>query len=108
MFRISRAAAVTAAVGLVTSLAAACSSGTDASASGGGGNDDGKFVVGYSQSYNAEPYRAQLNLQLEHYMKQYPDMELLPIADANQNSATQVSQVQDEETDIVPSSSPGH
>src|SRR5581483_2024305 len=52
------------------------------------------FVVGYSQSNNAEPYRAQLNLQLQHYMKQYPDLKLLPITDAHQDSTTQVSQVQ--------------
>lgn len=52
------------------------------------------FVVGYSQSNNAEPYRAQLNLQLEHYIKQYPDLKLLPITDAHQDSTTQVSQVQ--------------
>ncbi|MFI6322448.1 substrate-binding domain-containing protein [Nonomuraea sp. NPDC050556] len=52
------------------------------------------FVVGYSQSNNAEPYRAQLNLQLQHFIKKYPDIELLPIADAKQSSATQVSQVQ--------------
>jgi ribose transport system substrate-binding protein len=52
------------------------------------------FVVGYSQSNNAEPYRAQLNLQLQYYAKQYPDLKLLPITDAHQDSGTQVSQVQ--------------
>lgn len=52
------------------------------------------FVVGYSQSNNAEPYRAQLNIQLKYFMKKYPNLKLLPIADANQSSATQVSQVQ--------------
>ncbi len=52
------------------------------------------FVVGYSQSNNAEPYRAQLNLQLQHYIKQYPDLKLLPITDAHQDSTTQVGQVQ--------------
>ncbi len=52
------------------------------------------FVVGYSQSNNAEPYRAQLNLQLQQYIKQYPDLKLLPIADARQSSSTQVGQVQ--------------
>lgn len=54
----------------------------------------GKFVVAYSQSNNAEPYRAQLNIQLQYYMKKYKDITLLPIADAKQSSATQVSQVQ--------------
>ncbi|PXX70820.1 monosaccharide ABC transporter substrate-binding protein (CUT2 family) [Nocardia tenerifensis] len=57
-------------------------------------SDGGQFVVGYSQSNNAEPYRAQLNLQLQYYVKQHPDLKLLPITDAHQDSATQVSQVQ--------------
>lgn len=52
------------------------------------------FVVGYSQSNNAEPYRAQLNIQLRYFMKQYKNLKLLPITDAHQSSATQVSQVQ--------------
>jgi ribose transport system substrate-binding protein len=78
---------------LAAVLATACSSQAPA-AGGGGGSDDGTLVVGYSQSNNAEPYRAQLNLQLQHFMKKYPDMKLLPIADAHQDSTTQVSQVQ--------------
>jgi len=52
------------------------------------------YVVGYSQSNNAEPYRAQLNLQLQSYIKQYPNLKLLNIADARQSSSLQVSQVQ--------------
>ncbi|NRQ30268.1 substrate-binding domain-containing protein [Nonomuraea sp. NN258] len=76
-------------------LAAACASKAPAPADGGGETGGAKkFVVGYSQSNNAEPYRAQLNLQLQHFIKKYPDIELLPIADAKQSSATQVSQVQ--------------
>jgi len=67
------------------------SSGGTAASSGGSGKT---FVVGYSQSNNAEPYRAQLNLQLAYYVKKYPDLKLLPITDAHQDSATQVSQVQ--------------
>jgi ribose transport system substrate-binding protein len=63
-------------------------------ASPGGGSGSGPFVVGYSQSNNAEPYRAQLNLQLAYFIKKYPDLKLLPITDAHQDSATQVSQVQ--------------
>ncbi|ATL65502.1 substrate-binding domain-containing protein [Nocardia terpenica] len=59
--------------------------------SGGSGK---QFVVGYSQSNNAEPYRAQLNLQLQYFVRQHPDLRLLPITDAHQDSATQVSQVQ--------------
>ncbi|MFC5826321.1 substrate-binding domain-containing protein [Nonomuraea insulae] len=80
-------------IALCAVLAAACASKAPTpSASAGGAKD--KFVVGYSQSNNAEPYRAQLNLQLKHFLKKYPDIELLPIADAKQSSATQVSQVQ--------------
>lgn len=57
-------------------------------------SDGGQFVIGYSQSNNAEPYRAQLNLQLQYFAKQHSDFKLLPITDAHQDSATQVSQVQ--------------
>lgn len=71
----------------------ACGGGTTASNQSGSGAKK-VFVVGYSQSNNAEPYRAQLNLQLQHYMQQYPDLKLLPITDAHQDSTTQVSQVQ--------------
>lgn len=80
-------------IALCAVLAAACASKAPSpSASTGGAKDT--FVVGYSQSNNAEPYRAQLNLQLKHFLEKYPDIELLPIADAKQSSATQVSQVQ--------------
>jgi ribose transport system substrate-binding protein len=53
-----------------------------------------QFVVGYSQSNNAEPYRAQLNLQLTTFIKKYPDLKLLPITDAKQDNSLQISQVQ--------------
>ncbi len=62
--------------------------------SGGSSGETKQFVVAYSQSNNAEPYRAQLNIQLQHFVKKYSDLKLLPIADAHQDSATQVSQVQ--------------
>ncbi|WP_214319991.1 substrate-binding domain-containing protein [Nonomuraea sediminis] len=78
---------------LAVALAAGCASKAPTATSGPSGAKT-KFVVGYSQSNNAEPYRAQLNLQLQHFLKKYPDIELLPIADAKQSSATQVSQVQ--------------
>jgi ribose transport system substrate-binding protein len=82
-------------IAVAGALAAGCSSEVPAGgAAGGAGGGGGKFVVGYSQSNNAEPYRAQLNLQLQYFMKKYPDLRLLPIADAKQSSATQVSQVQ--------------
>lgn len=91
----SKSIAVTAVAVTALSLAAACSSSAGGSGAGSGSNSTGKqFVVGYSQSNNAEPYRAQLNLQLQHYMKQYPNLKLLPITDAHQDSSTQVRQVQ--------------
>jgi ribose transport system substrate-binding protein len=83
---------VVALTGALALAAAGCAaSAPNTSASGGTG---GQFVVGYSQSNNAEPYRAQLNQQLEYFVKKYPDLKLLPITDAHQDSATQVSQVQ--------------
>ena len=90
----SLARAVVAAVALLTVAGAAACAQNAPSAGGSGAGGAQQFVVGYSQSNNAEPYRAQLNLQLEYYMKKYPDLKLLPITDAHQDSATQVSQVQ--------------
>jgi ribose transport system substrate-binding protein len=84
-----------AAAGAIAALSlavAGCASNAPNKSSGSGNNKT--FVVGYSQSNNAEPYRAQLNIQLRHYMKQYKNLKLLPISDAHQSSATQVSQVQ--------------
>lgn len=81
---------VIAAVACATAAAFASGCASNAPSSGSGG----KFVVGYSQSNNAEPYRAQLNLQLQYFAKQHSDLKLLPITDAHQDSATQVSQVQ--------------
>jgi ribose transport system substrate-binding protein len=60
----------------------------------GGGSGKKQFVVGYSQSNNAEPYREQLNKQLAYYVKKFPDLKLLPITDAQQDSTKQVGQVQ--------------
>lgn len=85
--------AALAAVALV-SLAAASGCSSKGTANDGKPGEDGKFVVGYSQANNAEPYRAQLNKQLTYFVKKYPDLKLLPIADANQDSTTQISQVQ--------------
>lgn len=82
-----------------------CSTNSDAPAPSDGGTkpaSDGGwklekkdvYTIGYSQANNAEPYRAQLNAQLEYYAKQHPNLKLLPIADAQQDSSRQVSQVQ--------------
>lgn len=83
-------AALAVVAGLVT--ATACAS-TDEPTGSKETNKD-EFVVGYSQSNNAEPYRAQLNIQLEYFVKKYPKLKLMPITDAQQDSGKQVSQVQ--------------
>lgn len=95
----SRAAALARqiALGTLGALAlAACASTPTTTEPTSTGKADGKqqFVVGYSQSNNAEPYRAQLNIQLQHFISQYPDLKLLPITDAQQDSGKQVSHVQ--------------
>jgi ribose transport system substrate-binding protein len=82
------------AVAAVAMAAAATLGACAANAPQANSGNPSQFVVGYSQSNNAEAYRAQLNLQLEYFMKKYPDLKLLPITDAHQDSATQVSQVQ--------------
>ncbi|OEV04940.1 substrate-binding domain-containing protein [Streptomyces oceani] len=84
-----------AALGLVLTLAvtAGCTSKAPTNEDAGDRNKD-EFVIGYSQSNNAEPYRAQINLQLRYYMEKYPKLKLLPISDGQQSSATQLSQVQ--------------
>ncbi len=86
---------------LAMAVSAGCASTTDTpgSQTTDGSTESGapaksEFVVGYSQSNNAEPYRAQLNIQLEHFIKQYPDLKLLPITDAQQDSGKQVAHVQ--------------
>lgn len=78
----------------VVALAAAAAFGSGCASNAPSSSSSGQFVVGYSQSNNAEPYRAQLNLQLQYYAKQHSGLKLLPITDAHQDSATQVSQVQ--------------
>ncbi len=82
------------AVAVVAMLGSACTSSPPTTTAEGGAGAERQFVVGYSQSNNAEPYRAQLNIQLQHFMRQYPELKLLPITDARQDSATQVSHVQ--------------
>ncbi|MEU6736800.1 substrate-binding domain-containing protein [Streptomyces physcomitrii] len=75
-------------------LAGGCASKTDSADGGDSGKDGGQFVIGYSQSNNAEPYRQQLNKQLKHFVARHENLKLLPITDARQDNATQVSQVQ--------------
>lgn len=79
---------------VVAMLMSACASSPTTTDAEGGAPAEREFVVGYSQSNNAEPYRAQLNIQLQHFVRQYPELKLLPITDARQDSANQVSHVQ--------------
>lgn len=95
MWHHRRAVRALAAAALTVTAAALAGCSADAPKSSSGSDGSKKtFVVGYSQSNNAEPYRAQLNAQLAYFIKKYPDLKLLPITDAHQDSATQVSQVQ--------------
>jgi ribose transport system substrate-binding protein len=89
-----RRRAAACAIAALSLAAAGCASTAPSKDSGGSSGADKTFVVGYSQSNNAEPYRAQLNIQLRFFMKKYKNLKLLPITDAHQSSATQVSQVQ--------------
>ncbi|GIH16766.1 substrate-binding domain-containing protein [Rugosimonospora africana] len=77
----------------LAAAATACASTAPTSGATGAASKS-QFVIGYSQSNNAEPYRAQLNIQLQYFVKKYPNLKLLPITDAQQSSAKQVSQVQ--------------
>lgn len=81
------------ALALVASLASATACASSDEPAAKDTNKD-EFVVGYSQSNNAEPYRAQLNIQLQYFVKKYKKLKLLPITDAQQDSGKQVSQVQ--------------
>lgn len=97
MKAVSKRAASLGAVAVVVSLAAACSSpapGSQNSSSSGGGSSSKVWVVGYSQSNNAEPYRQALNAQLTYYMKKYKNLKLLPIADGENSVSKQVRDVQ--------------
>ncbi|WP_419995974.1 substrate-binding domain-containing protein [Streptomyces boninensis] len=92
-FRTKRVLAAGTAATAALALAAGCASKTE-DASDAGDKNKKVFTVGYSQANNAEPYRAQLNKQLEYFAKKYDNLKLLPIADAKQDNARQVSQVQ--------------
>ncbi|MFI2203372.1 substrate-binding domain-containing protein [Streptomyces sp. NPDC020192] len=94
MSRIRRTAVAIAAAAATVAALTSCAAHAPKTAAAGSASGKKTFVVGYSQSNNAEPYRAQLNAQLEYFVKKYPDLKLLPITDAHQDSATQVSPVQ--------------
>ncbi|MFL6071881.1 MAG: substrate-binding domain-containing protein [Mycobacteriales bacterium] len=81
-------------MGTALLAAAVVVTGCSSKASSNSGKKKDVYTIGYSQSNNAEPYRAQLNEQLKYFVKQHKNLKLLPISDAHQSSATQVSQVQ--------------
>ena len=58
---------------------------------GCGPNDH--FTIGFSQANFKEPYRAQVNHELERLIKGYPQFKIV-IADGQANDNTQVSQVE--------------
>jgi ribose transport system substrate-binding protein len=91
---VSKRTAGLAAVAVAVSLAAACSSPAPGSQASGGTTANKVWVVGYSQSNNAEPYRQALNAQLTYYMKKYKNVKLLPIADGENSVSKQVQDVQ--------------
>lgn len=51
------------------------------------------YTIGFSQANFKEPYRAQVNHELETLIKQYPQFKIV-IADGQANDNTQVSQVE--------------
>ncbi|RII14745.1 D-ribose-binding periplasmic protein precursor [Streptomyces sp. YIM 130001] len=92
--RPAKALAAATALAASAALCAGCASKTDDGGGSSGKDGDGTFTIGYAQANNAEPYRAQLNKQLAYYVKRHKNLKLLPIADAKQDNARQVSQVQ--------------
>jgi ribose transport system substrate-binding protein len=89
----------------VAVLAAACSPGTSgASASSGGSSapagalaskcgPDGSYTIGFAQANNAEPYRQQVNNDLQAAVKKYPKFRLV-VADGQGDSNKQVTDVE--------------
>lgn len=91
-FKFRRAVVVAGALVAAALAAASCSS--PAPGSQNSGSASKVFIVGYSQSNNAEPYRQALNSQLTFFMKKYKNVKLLPIADGENSVSKQVQDVQ--------------
>lgn len=72
-------------------MALGCGGDGTREAQGPGAKD--KYVIAFSQCNGAEEYRATQNKIMQHGIKQYPDCELL-IADALQDNARQISQIE--------------
>jgi ribose transport system substrate-binding protein len=61
------------------------------------------YLIGFSQANFKEPYRAQVNHEMQRLVKNYPQFKLV-IADGQANDNTQVSQVENfltQEVDIL-------
>lgn len=87
------------AIGATALALTACGTESDAPASNGGPasqaecqGPDGDYLIGMSQANNAEPYRVQMNDDIVAAASKIDQFEV-QIADAAQDSATQVSQV---------------
>lgn len=61
---------------------------------------DKKFRIGFAQANNAEPYRQQVNRELQAYAANYPQFTI-SVADGQGNSSKQVSDVENFETQKV-------
>lgn len=62
--------------------------------------EDKSFRIGFAQANNAEPYRQQVNRELEAYAADYPEFEI-SVADGQGNSSKQVSDVENFQTQGV-------
>lgn len=61
---------------------------------------DKSFKIGFAQANNAEPYRQQVNKELQAAAKKYPEFQV-SIADGQGNSSKQVSDVENFKTQGV-------
>jgi ribose transport system substrate-binding protein len=68
--------------------------GTNTSAGATGGQPEKKFVIGMSQCNLGEPWRVQMNKDVEEAAKQHPNIEMI-FRDAQNRSETQQSQVRE-------------
>jgi ribose transport system substrate-binding protein len=62
--------------------------------------EDKTFRIGFAQANNAEPYRQQVNRELEAFAADYPEFDI-SIADGQGNSSKQVSDVENFQTQQV-------
>ncbi|MGH3357406.1 MAG: substrate-binding domain-containing protein [Nocardioidaceae bacterium] len=94
-----RQLAVLSTVGATVLALTACGTESDAPSGDGPatqaecGGPDGDYLIGMSQANNAEPYRVQMNDDIEAAAAEIDQFDVT-IADAGQDNATQVSQVE--------------